>query len=295
MCAYHIQPSAHGQGVFATRKIGKGETIIRESPLLEVPGVRDDIGNTTYSPIEAWRQLPSDDRTQFLLLHKHPSVKSTSFGLSPLSDTYTDINAVFYANFWNENGFGVVDRDGSRINHACFPNSYRVHRAGGTDVVYRATRDIFPGEEISISYLGSQWMKRTQRQEQLSRWEFTCTCIFCVDTVEGNEKERRLAAVFDNKELYDSGTNSNGKTPQQLHMLHQSVHCRCAKFLVDEKVASPLLAIHQTQAAKSFYALNNRAGAIKWGKSAVETLRICMGEDSNEMKAAKIRLEEFGV
>ncbi|KAK1826276.1 SET domain-containing protein 5 [Podospora conica] len=67
----------------------------------------------------------------------------------------------------------------SRLNHACSPNlGYYFDSATLSHRVY-AVRDIFPGEELTISYVDVT-QPSPKRQSLLSQtWSFTCTCPRC--------------------------------------------------------------------------------------------------------------------
>ncbi len=105
---------------------------------------------------------------------------------------------------WACNAFqgGYIYETTSRINHSCDFNAVvsvdtMARSAGGTDgerQVIRAAADIQPGEEITISYLGSITYAACQlRNERLLREKyFKCSCTRC----EKDRKDGDLAAAI---------------------------------------------------------------------------------------------------
>ena len=68
---------------------------------------------------------------------------------------------------------------GSFFNHSCSPNV--THMAFGDVTVFRANRDISAGEELCISYIGSDLLceSKSVRDEFLGSRDFTCSCPKC--------------------------------------------------------------------------------------------------------------------
>ena len=96
---------------------------------------------------------------------------------------------VFEINGWTHNGGTVVAvATGSFFNHSCQPD-FRIwiDTKGRQSMSIMAKRDIAPGREVSVSYLGPRMlqMRVDRRQQQLSHWGFYCGCEKCkADTVK---------------------------------------------------------------------------------------------------------------
>lgn len=106
----------------------------------------------------------------------------------------------------------------SRLNHACSPNlGYYFDSATLSHKVY-AVKDIFPGEELTISYV-DVLQTPTTRQNLLSQtWSFTCTCPRCTLEPhlleESASRSRSILAL--RRELDDYSTSA---TPQKAELL----------------------------------------------------------------------------
>jgi hypothetical protein len=91
---------------------------------------------------------------------------------------------IFHTNtLEGERGCQCLYRNISRINHSCSPNCVRVQKlvGGKQHMDVFAVRDIEPGEEFTISYVGDMYVcqPRIDRQARLSRWSFACSCSVC--------------------------------------------------------------------------------------------------------------------
>ena len=75
----------------------------------------------------------------------------------------------------------AIYEDAGFINHSCNPNSTAYFELDGS-VVWLATRDIAPGEEITWSYARNLPPLVTERRKRLlERYHFICTCPRCVE------------------------------------------------------------------------------------------------------------------
>ncbi|WPK22800.1 hypothetical protein PUMCH_000013 [Australozyma saopauloensis] len=74
-------------------------------------------------------------------------------------------------------GFGVY-ASASYFNHSCYPNVKKVRE--GNTYKFIASRDIFPGEEMCISYGVRESDNVIQRRDCLKEWFFTCGCSRCI-------------------------------------------------------------------------------------------------------------------
>ena len=69
--------------------------------------------------------------------------------------------------------------NGSFFNHSCDPNVN--HMSFGDVTVFRANRDVLQGEELCISYIGSDLLceSRSVREEFIGSRDFSCACKKC--------------------------------------------------------------------------------------------------------------------
>ena len=87
----------------------------------------------------------------------------------------------------------------ARINHACDPNAC-YNNKGSLEKVVTAVKNIKKGEEITISYITNNWDVRSERQQALSSWGFSCGCAVCGlsgERLVTNDSLRRSIATMD--------------------------------------------------------------------------------------------------
>ena len=75
------------------------------------------------------------------------------------------------------------------FNHSCQPKCFKsVPRGAGGDSLLRTLRAVFPGEELTLDYLGD-WAvpaDRASRRSRLQRqFDFECACVLCAGTEGG--------------------------------------------------------------------------------------------------------------
>lgn len=71
----------------------------------------------------------------------------------------------------------------ARINHSCAPNA-RIH-VNGAEATVLAERNVYPGDEITISYVDSEMNVAERRKELKERWFFDCKCERCMVELKG--------------------------------------------------------------------------------------------------------------
>ncbi|KAK3940852.1 hypothetical protein QBC46DRAFT_458638 [Diplogelasinospora grovesii] len=190
---YDVRPvPGKGLGAVATRKIEKDSVILVDHAIMlatvEYPAdvLRDEV-----------RDLLSRGAGQ---LADPERVLGLAQNLGDRED-YDEISVVEDVLITNSFAVTVDGRDFmglfpdlSRMNHACNPNAAIHFSETALAMTVWASRDIEPGEEITITY-SDVGMTYTERQDTLhSIWGFTCSCKLCTsppDTRRTSD-ERRL-------------------------------------------------------------------------------------------------------
>ena len=156
-----------GVGVVASRDFSPGEVILSDEVMLYC--VRDN-------------NSPSVNTNQARHLYQQynrlsPQNKYRVSKLFCLGDKSI-------LNIFSTNSFTITKKycglyvNISRINHSCDPNAC-YNNNGCTEKQVTAMRKIQVGEEITISYISSNWDIRQIRHEELSSWQFQCHCSVC--------------------------------------------------------------------------------------------------------------------
>ncbi|KAF2813999.1 SET domain-containing protein [Mytilinidion resinicola] len=173
-----------GYGLFATRRIARGTTIILEAPLVIIqpppltPGQGYEISKMLDSLRAEFAKLSPLNQKRYLALHAH---------MFPSEEGKETLMPILRSNAFNTGtGLGLFPIV-ARINHSCRPNAAYFWSEGlGRRVVY-AGRNIEEGEEISISYI--PLLKTTkEREKRLIQYGFRCECKAC-EASRGGDSE----------------------------------------------------------------------------------------------------------
>ncbi|KAF2500040.1 SET domain-containing protein [Lophium mytilinum] len=173
-----------GYGLFATRRIARGTTVILEAPLVVIQpppltlGQGYEISKMLDSLRAEFAKLSPPNQKRYLALHAH---------VFPSEEGKERLMPILRSNAFNTGtGLGLFPIV-ARINHSCRPNAaYFWSERLGRRVVY-AGRDIEEGEEISISYI--PLLKTTKEREQrLAQYGFTCECEACEASRGGDSR-----------------------------------------------------------------------------------------------------------
>jgi hypothetical protein len=182
-----------GLGIFAVTDIPRGTRTIAELALLKI-----DRTNGGARNIRAIECLSPPQQDIYLQLHKiacdaFRRSAEQELGQSWLKIPKLECNvlSVFAAN-----GFGDVFLLGSRSNHSCIPKIHFAYDNNLEMETFHAIRDIRAGEELTMSYINGFNRTRSQRQADLDKWGFVCTCPACTTTTEGDKREEKRAELL---------------------------------------------------------------------------------------------------
>ncbi|KAF8856367.1 SET domain-containing protein [Acephala macrosclerotiorum] len=158
-----------GQGLIAVQDISKGTRILSDKPLFRIP--RFGLVGPAFERAVAGKlhRLSKDDQMTFLSLHSntpggaYPLISIVKTSALPLGTDALE---------------GGLFPEASRINHACVPNCQHTWNDNIGEETIHAVRQIFKGEEITISYANTGPFASRRRILKES-FEFECTCELC--------------------------------------------------------------------------------------------------------------------
>ncbi|KAL4982942.1 hypothetical protein BDW68DRAFT_182059 [Aspergillus falconensis] len=154
-----------GWGVFATKAIKKGSTILTERALFAIRKPHDDI--TDKDVYAAFGELTSAEKRQFLLLRDNGTA------------LFRNIRQAFEENCFRRAG---ADAESlalacylihSRINHSCVPNA-KIPESKLETIRCFATRDITAGEEITFCYETDFVVRTRDERHRILRFVYDC-------------------------------------------------------------------------------------------------------------------------
>jgi len=171
---FEIKPSpGKGNGVFATKAISPGSTILRDVPVMQINRQQSETAEQDVQ--QAFNRLSKANQRKLLDLHA-AEANGANAGKSKLYRIHKD-------NAFGEEESSFMVPTISRINHACALTATIAAAPGesaGLGVV--AEKPIAAGEEVSISYKEGllQTLTSWQRKALLrGSYGFRCSCRLC--------------------------------------------------------------------------------------------------------------------
>lgn len=194
-----------GFGLFATADIPLGALVICDEPLLRITG------EALTSVWGAYCRLNNAQKLEFDKLHGYQAEnlnfeQAARTMIDPYDDSMDEddieemvADQIRVMKTFSVNNFRLPPYDlgvfakSSRLNHSCVPNVHHSYNPILKRTTVFAVKDITPGEELCITYLGGEghyWV-RPQRLEFLrSNYGFTCDCPACSDRSGASDRRR---------------------------------------------------------------------------------------------------------
>ncbi len=171
---FELKPSpGKGWGAFATRRIKRGATILREKPLFVIRKPHQQI--TEEDIWTAFQHLTTSAKQHFLHLRDNASVPFTRMTEAFAENSFAISNSIVpQVNISPVHGLFLLH---SRFNHSCIPNS-KSPITSDEIITSFATRDIIAGEEITFCY--NTDFEGRNRYERHQALRFVCDCKACL-------------------------------------------------------------------------------------------------------------------
>ncbi|PPJ57129.1 hypothetical protein CBER1_10469 [Cercospora berteroae] len=194
-----------GLGVFACRHIPRGTRIICEKPLLEIAQGNLDLAYHEYLRLSPTKKAAFDALHSFLPPHLdaehaarvcalHRQIREAD--LEQHLSEHVRVISIFACNtFILANGNLGAFEVSSRLNHSCVPNVHHTNNPVLGKQTVQAVRDIKPGEELQVNYLGAgagYEMQHIRLPKLHDLYGFHCTCAACSDPTGMSDQRREL-------------------------------------------------------------------------------------------------------
>ncbi|CAJ1395697.1 unnamed protein product [Effrenium voratum] len=209
-----------GFGVVATRRLRRGELVLRERPLLGVPGsfeAVDLLNRTSLGQLEedlqaALRQLSAELRRSFWALSDCHGDTKTAAGV-----------ALTNALHLGEGG-GILPIS-ARFNHSCVPNIQGTWADGCAE--WRVLREVEEGEELCFSYV-EPYQPQQERQRTLEQlFRFRCNCPACRAGESSDLRRLQLKDLLEALQLAalaeEVGQLARDLVPQMLELIDEEL------------------------------------------------------------------------
>lgn len=195
-----------GKGVITRQYFSAGDVVLAERPLFT-----QSITRSNSTILEALSSRAPFERERFYQLHNcHGSRYPTALGIFETNVLPCGSNDT-HGHVAQQGGVFLF---AARFNSSCSPNVNNRWDPERGQVVFRALRDISPGEELCIGY-GKLLATRAERREELRRkFNFKCQCEVCA--LEGQALEESDERRTTLHELYSAHMQGSiGDDPMQ--------------------------------------------------------------------------------
>ncbi|KAJ7573219.1 hypothetical protein C8J56DRAFT_1132397 [Mycena floridula] len=201
------QTQDKGLGMFATRKILRGEFVLDERPLVFLPRSAR-VGNVQWYSEGQIMQIMKYEMERVFEIAVDQMTDDEKKDLMALQNIHTKDGSGPILGIQRTNGFaevgelqdkgqiaagyGVVFKEASRINHSCSPNVLPKWDTASFSMKFCVKREIELGEEITTSPGNFELtLPAAERRKWLSPYGFKCTCHSCLHP-EVSDSRRQL-------------------------------------------------------------------------------------------------------
>jgi hypothetical protein len=272
---HHSNPSfteyefpGKGRGLVANKTLHRGDQIFASTPLVITNPV-------SYQLAEAERlrlahrgvdSLPDGSRANFWKLLDHFKGDAV--------DDRINTNA-FDIEIDGEGQYAVLPEI-AMLNHDCRPNAAYFWDEETLSHYVHATQTIYPGEEITITYINNE-RRRAKRMENLKRnWGFDCSCSSCSAHPEFSaESDARIDQIGSLLKDLDNWTAVSAATPEMAETL--------VSLFEQERLWASMGPIYKT-AAEAYSSFGDRYTAIKYARLAAEYLALDKGFRDHDVR-----------
>ncbi|KAH8881328.1 hypothetical protein GQ53DRAFT_735558 [Thozetella sp. PMI_491] len=248
-----------GTGVVATRKIEQFEVLMMGFPAMIVD-------NAFFPSMDSDEGLDEGTRLfQKALDQLSDQPRFTSLAVSRGGDVHIVEDVIrtnAFGTWINGKGFKGLYPEIALLSRTDLASAYPRFTRKDLAMEVRATRDIQPGEEITISYIGLG-MPTKYRTEALENWGFNCTCAKC--TAAPDEKAKSDARLFELVRLNQmlSKRDADYEYAQVVELTRRFVD-----IVQEENLFAKVGEYYQTFMTL-FYFYGDIESAIKYGRTAL--------------------------
>ncbi|KAH9810165.1 hypothetical protein DFH28DRAFT_501757 [Melampsora americana] len=264
-------PHKGGKGTVSLQRFYPGDLIVSDHTVfvsMTEPDVwrRDDIGMIMKVAVD---YLPFETRATYATLHGEGETQGEWIKSAfERNNFYHALTVEEY-----QRPFGAVVFEPTRLNHDCRPNAAYHFDTETLQLHVHAIRDISPGEELTVTYIGGELVKSERQESLLRNYGFSCSCSLCSSPPHiAKLSDHQIEKIQELGPLLDDWTSASEATPTmadrlinlyKLERLDLSIH----KAYLRASLAYN--AVGESEKAKIYAALALASGLVslgpKWG------------------------------
>ncbi|KAM7198996.1 hypothetical protein V8F33_004733 [Rhypophila sp. PSN 637] len=273
-----------GIGVIATKPIPQFSTIMVSFPALVI----DD----ELFPDDDEHEVPGEGPRLFTRALGQLTDKKRALDLAK-SRGHEDGKVHVVEDVVRTNAFGIYAVDGrdfkglypeiARLNHGCDPNAYGRFTKADLTMTAVATRDIEPGEEITISYI-PLGLPSVYRQQALANWSFKCTCALCTSAPEASSasdsrRNHLVELLHEMKQLIPTSSKPLSVEQTQANYEQLVVNTREFVEILQIERLFPKVGEYYQRFMKIYYGFGDIESAYKYARTALKFAEIFSDPD----------------
>ncbi|KAF2250134.1 SET domain-containing protein [Trematosphaeria pertusa] len=265
-----------GRGLVANKTLHRGDQIFASTPLvitnpISYHLVEEERLRLAHRGVET---LPPASQSLFWALLDH-------FKGDPVDDR---INTNAFEIEVDGVGQYAVLPEIAMLNHDCRPNAAYFWDEETLSHYVHATQTIYPGEEITITYINNE-RKRSLRMANLKRnWGFDCSCSACsAHPVFAAESDARIQQLDDVAKELNDWTAESRATPEMAELL--------ISLYEQERLFASMGYVYK-HAAEAYSSFGDRHNAVKYARLSVEVNSLDKGFRDVDVLAMKKMAQE---
>lgn len=258
-----------GRGLVANKTIHRGDQILASTPLLlSDPDAYNLVEEERFALLRRGvDQLPPDSRSLFWSQMGHFNDGD------PIDDRI------------NTNAFDIEIDGNSQyaslpeiawMNHDCRPNAAYFFDEETLSHYVHATQSIYPGEEITVTYISNDVSRRKRMDMLYVNWGFKCSCSSCSAhptlTAQSDARVKQIDKLSATLDDWTSDSDVTTEMAETLISLHEQ-----------ERLIGNLGKAYK-QAAETYASFGNKWNAVKYAQLSAEFLVLDKGFRDPEVK-----------
>ncbi|KAL5114595.1 hypothetical protein ACEQ8H_007500 [Pleosporales sp. CAS-2024a] len=260
-----------GRGLIANKTLHRGDRIFASTPIVLSDSTSYELSNSERLALlhRGVETLPGESQKRFWELMGH-------FDGDAVNDRIeTNVFDVTIDGISQSALFPEI----AMLNHDCRPNAAYFFDDDLLTHFVHATRDIVPGEEITITYIDNEKDRKTRMARLKKSWGFDCDCAACTASAAvAAESDSRLFQISDVAAVLDDWTAASRATPEAAELL--------VALYVQERLDASLATAYK-YAAETYSSFGKKWDAIRYARLSVQMSQLDKGfrdRDTKEMK-----------
>jgi hypothetical protein len=271
---YQHEFPGKGRGLVANKTLHRGDQIMASTPILLVDVDLDDLPEPERLALlyRGVASLPPSTHDLFWTLMGRSETGEADAIDDRITTNYFDLSL-------SGESLSELFPEIAMINHDCRPNAaYFFDEESMTQYVH-AIRPIYPGEEITITYINNEVARERRMKRLRTNWGFNCACSACsAHPLLVEESDARLAQIVQVQNVLNDWTNTSSATPAIAELL--------VSLFEQERLDAGLATAYQ-HAAEVYSSFGMKWEAVRYARKSLELTLLDKGWADQDVAATQ--------